>query len=476
MAKPRPIFAYTLLLLTLFVVTTSLLEGCANIIPPLGGPKDTLPPRLMNVVPVDSILNFTGKKVVFTFDEYVTLDQIQENLVITPTPKINPLVESKLRTVTVRIKDTLEPNTTYVLNFGKAIRDVNENNALKNFKYIFSTGAYLDSMSLFGKVFIAETGKTDSTLIVALHRDLTDSAVAKEKPRYYTKVNKEGIFEFTNLAPGTYALYTMKDEGSSKRYMTPSQLFGFAPEPVVLNGQQTPVTLYAYAEPSEVKKPKSGTTTAPQKKKNEEEDKDKRLKYSVLLENNRHDVLKPLQLRFAAPLKVYDSSKFRFLNNKFETITGYQLEKDTTNSILTLNYNWPVDQEFIVIAEKGLAEDSAGKSLLKNDTVRFRTLKESDYGSIKFRIANVDTSRRPVLQLIQGEKIAFSYRITGRELIIKRFKPAEFELRMLYDDNGNGRWDYGDFFGTRRQPEKVQAISKKLVVKGNWDNEVDITL
>jgi hypothetical protein len=103
-------------------------------------------------------------------------------------------------------------------------------------------------------------------------------------------------------------------------------------------------------------------------------------------------------------------------------------------------------------------------------------LKETDYGSIKFRFANLDTARKPVLLLVKSDKVEFSYPIKSRELIIKRFKPSDFELRMLYDDNGNGKWDYGDFFKTRRQPEKVQAISKKLVVKGNWDNEVDITL
>ncbi|ULQ51340.1 Ig-like domain-containing domain [Flavihumibacter fluvii] len=476
MASPRPVFTYTLLLLAIFVASTSLLEGCANIIPPLGGPRDTLPPRLMNADPRDSLRNFTGKKIVFTFDEYVLLDQVQENLVVSPTPKINPVVESHLRTVTVRIKDTLEPNTTYVIEFGKAIRDVNENNPIKNFRYIFSTGTYLDSMELSGKVFLAETGKTDSTLIVMLHRNLTDSAVTNERPRYYTKVDKEGNYTFKNIAPGTYALYALKDEGSTRRYLSNAQLFGFAPEPVQLNGQQQPVTLYVYAAPSEVKKPKTTTAAAAPKKKNEEEDKDRRLKYTLSLENNQQDVLKPLLIRFAAPLKEYDSTKIRFLDKKYAAITDYRLEWDTTNTILTLHYDWPVNEEYVLIAEKGMGADSLGKSQLRNDTLRFKTLKESDYGSIKFRFTNLDTTRKPVLQLVQSDKIMFSYPITNRELKIRRFKPAEFELRMLYDTNGNGKWDYGDFYKTRQQPERVQSISKKLVVKGNWDNEVDITL
>jgi Bacterial Ig-like domain len=475
MVSSRPVFAYTLLLMIVLVTTTTLFNSCANIIPPLGGAKDTLPPRLISVDPKDSIKNFIGKKIVFTFDEFVQLDQIQDNLLVSPTPKINPLIESHLRTVTVRIKDTLEENTTYTINFGKAIRDVNENNPLKDFRYIFSTGTYLDSMQLSGKVILAETGKTDSTIIVLLHRDLTDSAVSNEKPRYYTRVDKEGNYSFSNIAPGTYALYTIKDEGGTKRYLSPSQIFGFASEPVTLSAAQKPITLYAYTLPQEVKPVK--ITKAPEPKaKNPEEDKDRRLKYSVGLENNQQDVLKPLLIKFISPLKSFDSTKFHFLNKTFQPITGYSLEKDTSNTLLTLQYNWPVDEEFIVIAEKGMAEDSTGKSILKNDTLRFKTLKETDYGSIKFRFSNLDTARKPVLQMVQNDKVIFSYAITGKELKIKRFKPAEFELRILFDENSNGKWDYGDFFKSRRQPEKVQAIVKKLVVKGNWDNEVDISL
>lgn len=475
MASSKPVLFSTLLLLTTLVAGTSMLESCANIIPPLGGPRDSLPPRLISVDPKDSLRNFTEKKITFTFDEYVQVDQLQENLLVTPTPKISPLVEAHLHNVTVKIKDTLEPNTTYVIHFGKAIKDVNENNPLKNFKYIFSTGPYLDSMELSGNVIVAETGKTDSTLIVVLHKNLVDSAVTNDRPRYYTKLDKDGKFEFTNIAPGTYAMYTMKDEGGTHRYLSPQQIFGFAQETVQLNGPQKPVTLYAYSEPAEVKKQKTATAALP-KKKDEVEDKDHRIKYTIGLENNQLDVLKPLVIRFNSPLKSFDSTKLHLLNKKYEAIPDYHLSWDTTNTVLTLSYNFLVDQDFILIAEKGMAEDSLGKSQLKNDTLKFKTLKESDYGSIKFRFANIDTSRRPVLQLVQSDKIVFSYPITGRELKIKRFKPAEFELRMLYDENRNGKWDFGDFYKTRRQPEKVQAISKKLVVKGNWDNEVDITL
>ena len=112
----------------------------------------------------------------------------------------------------MRIRDTLEPNTTYTLNFGDAIRDINENNELSDFTYIFSTGPVYDSLQITGKVIVAETGGADSTLIVMLHTALDDSAVVKNTPRYYTRVDRDGNFIFRNLPADTFAIYALKDE------------------------------------------------------------------------------------------------------------------------------------------------------------------------------------------------------------------------------------------------------------------------
>ncbi|HSZ84431.1 MAG TPA: Ig-like domain-containing protein, partial [Puia sp.] len=156
---------YFLLLISFASIYTTTNSGCAMILPPTGGPKDTLPPVLMSAVPKKFLLNFKTNQIIFTFDEYVNVDKIQENLIVSPTPKINPIVTNKLKTVTVKLKDTLLANTTYQLSFGNAIRDVNENNILKNFTYVFSTGSYLDSLQFSGKVIVAKTGKVDSTLL-----------------------------------------------------------------------------------------------------------------------------------------------------------------------------------------------------------------------------------------------------------------------------------------------------------------------
>jgi hypothetical protein len=142
---------------------------------------------MLSAAPHDSSTSFNANRITLNFDEYVVTDNVQENLIVSPNPKIPPIVESKLRTVTIRLKDTLEPNTTYSLNFGRAIKDVNEGNSQPNFTYLFSTGATIDENTIRGNVSLAETGKIDTTLLVVLHNNFDDSAIVKERPRYYTE-------------------------------------------------------------------------------------------------------------------------------------------------------------------------------------------------------------------------------------------------------------------------------------------------
>ena len=134
-------------------------SGCANIVPPTGGPRDTIPPRLIYVTPGDTTKHFNTNKIVFNFDEYIDPKDIRTELIVSPVPKVDPIVDSKLKTLTVKIKDTLQPNTTYTLDFGKSIRDYNEGNILKNFRYVFTTGDHIDQGSIGGTVVVAMTGK-----------------------------------------------------------------------------------------------------------------------------------------------------------------------------------------------------------------------------------------------------------------------------------------------------------------------------
>jgi uncharacterized protein (DUF2141 family) len=465
---------YGIFLAFLILAEISGLSGCASIVPPSGGARDSLPPLLMTVNPPDSSKNFAGKRINFVFNEFVQIDNPQENLLITPTPKINPNVEARLRTVSVVIRDTLEPNTTYTFNFGDAIRDINESNILKDFVYTFSTGPYIDSLEFSGKLIVAETGKADSTLLVFLYRSLDDSAVVKERPRYITRVDNNGNFRFNNLPAGRFAIYGIKDEGGSRRYLSKAQMLAFADTPIVVQPVSTPVTLYAF-----VAKDTSTTTPATPLRTPAPRGAaaDKRLRLETSLQNEQLDLLDSFHLYFrAAPLKLFDSTKLRLTTEKFEPLANYTFAKDTANKQVTLFYSWTENTGYNLIIDKDFAEDTAGRKLLRSDTLGFRTRKVNEYGLVRLRFPNLDLTTNPVLLFVQGDKIIHSHIFTNKEFNAKIFRPGEYELRLLFDENKNGQWDTGELFGNRRQPERVLPISRKITVKANWDNEVDITL
>jgi hypothetical protein len=466
MKKLIPVF------LSLFSISQQIvvLPGCANIIPPQGGPKDTLPPRLIKASPPDSSRHFSANKIVFTFDEFLDrLDNIQQNLLVSPVPKNNPEVDSKFRAITVKLKDTLEPNTTYSLNFGNAIKDINEGNVLKNFTYVFTTGSSLDSLSFAGNVLLAETGKPDTTLIVMLYKNSDDSAVVKEKPRYITRLDNQGNFIFRNLPGGNFYIYALKDESGTHRYLSVKSLFAFADKPVIVSQNTEPITLYAYQE---IQTP-SVLLQQPSTNKNA----DKRLKFQTNLENGQMDLLNDFGIVFEKPLKIFDTTKIHFSSDStFSYVAGYRINLDSTKRKITIQLSWKENKRYNVILEKDFATDSFGRKLLKSDTISFKTKKLSDYGSLRIRFKNLDLSKNPVLQFVQNNSVVRSVVLTSAEIHISVFFPGEYDLRILFDRNKNGKWDAGEFFGKHRQPEIVKPVDRHIIVKASWENEFDIAL
>ena len=463
----------------IIVISIASGPGCANIIPPQGGPRDSIPPVLLKATPGDSTRNFTGTKITFTFDEFVELQNIQENLTVSPSPNINPVVDFKLNTVTVKLKDTLESNTTYNLSFGDAIKDYTEGNPIKGFNYTFSTGKYIDSLELTGKVILAENGKIDSTLIVMLHTRANDSAVVKDRPRYTAKLDAAGNFTFKNLPPKIFYLYALKDDGGTRRYFNDKQLFAFADKPIAISGKNETVTLYAYsAKPVNLQNAvitalnaggnriKGGVLTV-----------ENRLKYQSNLTNSQQDLLGSFIMMFEQPLRSFDSTKIRlYTDSTFTPATAYSFKKDTSNKKIELVNTWKENTTYHIILDKDFAQDSAGKKLLKTDTLSFKTKKLSDYGSLQLKFKNLDIKKNPVLLFVSGETILKSVPLTSADFSQALFFPGEYELRILYDDNKNGVWDPGQFFGKHKQPELVKPIERKITVKPAWQNEFEITL
>ncbi len=472
--KKKAIIPIFILTLIVFISVISS-PGCANIVPPQGGLRDSLPPLLQKADPGDSTRNFTGNKITFTFDEFVDVQSVQENLMVSPLPKETPIVDYKLKTVTLKIKDSLEANTTYTINFGDAIRDVNEGNIYKNFTYTFSTGSYIDSLQFAGKVLLAETGKADSTLIVILHTSNDDSAVVKEKPRYITRTDAQGNFLFKNLPPKTYYVYALKDEGNTKLYRSAKQLFAFANKPVTISAQTDSVTLYAYV----AKKDRPTTIAGNINTDNKPESNlaDRRLRYSNNLDAGKQDLLGNFVFTFQQAIKTFDSSKLTLLiDSTYTPVKDYQFNKDSTNRKVILKTEWKENTQYHIILDKDFLEDSTGKKLLRNDTLVFTTKKKADYGILKLKIRNLDLTKNPILHILSNGNIIRSIVMNSNDFADNMFPPGEYELQVLFDENKNGQWDPGDFFNKHKQPELVKPIQRKIVVRPIWQNEFEIAL
>ena len=459
------------LIILLISKITLLNSGCANIIPPTGGPVDSLPPLLLKVTPPDSTTGFDTKTITFTFDEYI--DQPQEifrNLIVSPWPDTFPAVEAKLRTLTVKIKEALEPNTTYYYNFGNAIKDINEGNVLHNLSYIFTTGNELDTMELSGNVILAETGGIDSTLIVMLYKSGVDSAIMKERARYITRLDGKGRFRFLYLQQGTYYIYVMKDT----RTYSAKDPFAFADSAIEIKPGAAPVTLYAYTETKE--QAPVPTVSFSGNRGAGARPEDRRLRFTTSLSGNVQDLLTDFTLNFERPLRNIDTSKLQLSTDSTFSPAQGSWETDSLNKKLSLKTSWKENTLYNLILDKEFAEDTLGRKLLKTDTVSFITKKQTDYGSLKINFLNIDLSKNPVLQVSQGDRVIKTFPLTTSEIYQQLFPPGDYELSILYDKNKNGRWDPGQFFVVKRQPELVRPLNKKITIRANWDNEFEITL
>ena len=463
-------FFVFIILLAATVILTMLETGCASIVPPSGGPKDTLPPVIVSVMPENETLHFNAKEIKIEFDEYVELNDIFSNLIISPFPEIMPEVSRKLRTVTVKIKDTLQPHTTYVYNFANAIKDLNEGNQGKDLLYVVSTGDYIDSMELSGEVKMANTGKADSTLTVMLYSNLDDSAVVKQKPRYITTLDSNGVFFFRYLAPGDYRLYAMKAEGGSYMF-NGQQVFAFADSLVTISPEPPkPIRLWAY-EPEKIK------DEFEEEDEKEIDTKEKRLKYTTSLEGDLQDILSAFTINFENPLKTFTPSRISVsTDSTFTPFKDYKFSLDSTAQIVTMNVAWELGKRYNLILERDFASDSINRQIPRKDTISFSAKTADDYGQVEITFVDVDLSRNPVLLISNGTEVKNAFPIPeNRILRIQYYQPGEYDMSILYDTNKNLRWDPGSFFGEKRQPELIDPIDRKLTVKAEqWVTEFEL--
>lgn len=224
--------------ISIYIAALLLLIGCAKVSTPVGGPRDTTPPQVLKQVPEDQSTNFSERTIKITFDEFFTLNNPTENVLISPPMQQQPEFEIKNKTLVVKLKDTLRANTTYNLLFTDCILDYNESNKLGLLQYSFSTGNAIDSCTISGSISDAKNLNPAEGFFIFLYDKDIDSLPKSAMPTYITKANKDGRFSFRNIAAGSYKVFALKDGNGNYRYDLPTEEIAFLDS--MFNVQATP--------------------------------------------------------------------------------------------------------------------------------------------------------------------------------------------------------------------------------------------
>ncbi|MTG97531.1 hypothetical protein GJV76_05180 [Myroides sp. BIT-d1] len=532
MSKFRIYFITCLLVLCVVSLTNCAKRGYIT-----GGPQDTIPPVVLKSTPKNFTTNFKGDLITIDFDEFIKVNKLNQNLIISPPmendPEVTPMGNAK-RVITIKLRDTLKENTTYSFNFGDAIVDNNEGNILKQFKYIFSTGDFIDSLKLSGKISSANQLKADNFVNVMLYdaRTFTDSTVYKQKPLYVTNT-LDSLTDFTieNIKEGTYYLIALKDKNNNYKFDPKQDKIAFVKDSITIPTDQTyNLVLFKSQENLEVNRPsqisqnkwylpyfgdikdaeltvskndsiiKSTYTQLPQKDSLQ-------VWFPQVIADSLHvkvvkgDYDKTFTVKPRAKVKEIDSLAITGTNsvlhyiNDFKLNTSTPVESINKELITVLNKdsvaipfsieNKKMQHDILLKFEKEengnyyinlmpkALTDFFGTS---NDTLNYtvKTNPHTDYGNLFLNFTGI--KRFPIIIELLDEReqlVASQYSEEKTDIEFLLLQPKKYYIRVIYDDNKNGKWDSG-YYWDKRQPEETIYFPEAIDVRANWDIQQDI--
>lgn len=515
------------------IVVITVVFGCAKRGYITGGEQDIYPPEVLRTSPENFSTNFNSKELVIQFDEFVRLKDINKQLIVSPPLKnrldITPY--NATRQIKIRFRDTLEPNTTYSLNFGQSIEDNNEGNILQGYRYVFSTGSYIDSLSIGGSIKDALDKDTESFITVMLYEVnevFNDSVVYKENPRYITNtLDSTSSFTLENLKEGKYLLVGLKDKNNNNRFDPKQEKIAFYNELISVPAEEhfrlemfkeipdfkairafetskNRITFAYEGQPEnrkiELRKGndllETITTKVPEKdslniwyKPIEADslevhvyDEDFEQSFTIKPREKNLDTLsvsmkssKRLHFRdnvtfsSTTPLVGLDTSRIQLLN-KDSLAVDFRAEYDQQKQSFELLFEKEEKQQYYLALYPGSVTDFFGK---ENDTLKtdFSTQSYSDYGNLRITLQNV--KEFPIIAELtddKGKVLAEHYSEDQNVIEFNLLNPAMYTLRIIYDSNKNKIWDTGNYL-RKIQPEKVIYFPRKIDVRANWDIE-----
>lgn len=467
----------------LYVLLLCIGAGCANIVPPAGGKKDTTPPGLVSVVPADSQLNTRVTRIVMRFNEFINVNNAAAEVQVSPLLRLPLNVVAAGRTVTVKIPDSLlQDNTTYRVSFGNAIGDLHENNVFANYTYTFSTGSYFDSLQLGGWVYNAATGLPDTGVFVMLYDAAgSDSAIVREKPLYVARAAQGGGFLFRGLPYREFRIYALRDANNNLIYDGGDEFIAFSDTTVFpVESVASPLKLRTFKEKLPDTALADSTSVVGRRGLAKSRDVAKEgFFYTVAVDTSdarkrTFDVTKPLSIIFNKAVDSLNKERISLAWDSADiTVEApFTVDLDTAREErVQLKAAWKEDAVYTLRLLKGFAKDTALADAMPSRHV-FRTKSDDDYGKLNIHLPSKYKSRQYLLMVNNETDTVYLQPVLDTMVHLVKLRPAAYTLRVISDKNENGQWDTGDLFG-RLQPEEVIPYSTVINLKAGWENTID---
>ena len=531
---------YRLLYIPIVFLFLLSFTDCAKKGRPSGGLRDTIAPVILRSAPENFTTNFKNNEIRITFDEFIKLKDISKELIISPPLKYSPIITplSVSKVLKIKILDTLKDNTTYSFNFGNSILDNNEGNLFPNYKYVFSTGSYIDSLTLKGTAIDALLPVTDFPTTVALYQvdqSYKDSLVFLEKPTYITTtINETNNFELSNLKQGTYQLIALKEQTRNYTFQPKTDKIGFYKDLITIPTDSL-FELRLFKEVPDFKptRPKLESSNRISFGYEGKTDNYQITLLTQMQEDFQYRIIKQPgrdTLNFWFKPKVTEDSLVFVTKNKLQidttTVRFRELYSDSLRltaindrlislgDTLKLKANTPLvainSEKISIVTKDSLAIDFVAQINTKenaaqivfdkqeeqlysitlrngaltdylsntNDSIVYRQQVKpiADFASLNLTLDNADEF--PLLIELIDEKfkvVKQTYLEANAPVFFKHITPGKYFIRLIVDQNKNKIWDPGNFLD-KLAPEKVVYYPSIIELRANWSWSETFTL
>ncbi len=514
--------------------------NCANRGRPSGGIKDIIPPEIIKSEPENLSVNFDGDEIKIYFDEYIKIKNLQRQLIISPPmdpmPEITPLGNAS-KYIRIRINDTLQPNTTYAFNFGNSIVDNNEENPFPYYKYVFSTGDYIDSLSVKGQIVSASLRQPEDFISVMLYEvdsTLTDSIVYFKQPRYITNtLDSTTTFTLENLKAGKYLMVALKDENQDYKFQPKTDKIAFNSSyitvptdssftlklfkeeldskivrPRLLSGEKIGFGFEgAYEDfkiamvsnvPSDfeyrvTKDPKTDTLNYWYKPRLEVDslifqatNKGYSENFTVKIGEQPRDTLTvsaspsgtlnfndQFEITGSVPFENFDTEKVTIMD-KDSLPVSFSTKLDSLSNTYSFEFEKKESDRYRIQILPEAFTDFFGDT---NDTLNYTlsTKTYSDYSNARIILEN---AVYPVIVQLTNDKGEVKYEMYSTKpepVDFRNIESGKYFIRAVFDTNKNGKYDSGKYL-ERRQPERISYMDYTYEARPNFDEEITFTL